>query len=390
MQIASQKNGTALILSLSGALDITTADALEQTLKLDAIEHLTVDLDACHFISSVGLRVLMRAHKQLAAGNHLMVLTNVSKEVYSIFDLTGLVNMIPIKQKIREIPLEGLALISAGVCGECYHLDRERIVKLYHEGVGPETAEREKAYSKAAFIMGIPTAISYELVACGNRTGIVYEMLEAELFSAVIRNALDNMDQHGETLARIAKSIHATPGDSSVFPNMKERFREYIPQMDFFLSAEQIAFLLGKLEEIPEADTCVHFDIHSSNIMIRNGEALVIDMGDLSLGSYLFDVALLFTIYGVPELGISELATNIPNDRGVQLWDAFVKHYFADQPPEAYDAFHRDRYFYASLRLIYTITFLPKLRDECVRWVKDILLPKMLAENFHVVSAGMS
>ena len=381
MQITSQKNGNALVLSLSGALDITTADALEQALKLEGVEHLTVDLEACPFISSVGLRVLMRAHKQLAAGNNPMLLTNVSREVYSIFDLTGLAKMIPIKQKIREIPLAGLPLISAGVCGECYRLDRERIIKLYNEGVGAETAEREKAYSKAAFIMGIPTAISYELVACGNRTGIIYEMLEAELFSAVIRNDLDNMDQHGQTLARIAKAIHSTQGDPAVFPNMKERFRGYIPQMNFFLSAEEIAFLLGKLEAIPEADTCVHFDIHSSNIMIRNGEALVIDMGDLSLGSYLFDIGLLFTIYGVPELGISQLATKIPNDRGVQLWNAFVKHYYAGQPPEAYEVFHRDRYFYASLRLIYTITFLPKLRDECVRWVKDILLPKMQASQ---------
>ena len=381
MQITSQKNGKALVLTLSGALDITTADTLEQALNLEAIEHLTLDLDACHYISSVGLRVLMRAQKQMAAGKHFMVLTNVSKEVCNIFDLTGLAKIIPIKQKIREIPLEGLPLISAGVCGECYRLDRERIIKLYNEGAGPEVAEREKAYSKAVFGMGIPSAIFYDLVACGSRTGIVYEMLEAELFSAVIRSDLDNMEQHGQTLAKIAKSIHATPGDPDVFPNMKERFREYIPQMDFFLSADEISFLLRKLDSIPEADTCVHFDIHSSNIMIRNGEALVIDMGDLSLGSYLFDIALLFTIYGVPELGISMLATKIPNDRGVQLWDCFVKHYFADLPPEAYEAFHRDRYFYASLRLIYTITFLPKLREECARWVKEILLPKMLEET---------
>jgi len=111
--------------------------------------------------------------------------------------------------------------------------------------------------------------------------------------------------------------------------------------------------------------------------MIRNGEALVIDMGDLSVGSPLFDVALLYMIYGVPELGISELATKIPNARGVELWNGFVKHYFAGQPPEAYEVFHRDRYFFASLRLIYTITFFPKLQEQCVHWVRDILLPKM-------------
>jgi hypothetical protein len=99
MQITSQKNGSALVLSLYGALDITTADALEQALELANIEHLTVDLDACHYISSSGLRVLMRAHKQLAAGNYPMVLTNVSREVYSIFDVSGLAKIIPIHRK---------------------------------------------------------------------------------------------------------------------------------------------------------------------------------------------------------------------------------------------------------------------------------------------------
>ena len=381
MKIVSQKNGSALNISLSGPLDMASAAALEKDLQLDGVEHLTLDLNECAYISSAGLRVLMGAQKRMTGGNRTMVLTHVSKEVYAVFDLTGLSKLLTIKQKVREISLDGLEFLSAGVCGECYRLDPERIVKLYNEGVGPEIAEREKEYAKAAFVMGIPTAISYDVVACGSRTGIVYEMLEAELFSAVIRSDLDNMEQHGQTLAKIAKSIHATPGDPDVFPNMKERFREYIPQMDFFLSAAEISFLLRKLDSIPEADTCVHFDIHSSNIMIRNGEALVIDMGDLSLGSYLFDIALLFTIYGVPELGISMLATKIPNDRGVELWDCFVKHYFADLPPEAYEAFHRDRYFYASLRLIYTITFLPKLREECVRWVKEILLPKMLEET---------
>ena len=377
MKIVSQKNGSALNISLSGPLDMASAAALEKDLQLDGVEHLTLDLNECAYISSAGLRVLMGAQKRMTGGNRTMVLTHVSKEVYAVFDLTGLSKLLTIKQKVREISLDGLEFLSAGVCGECYRLDPERIVKLYNEGVGPEIAEREKEYAKAAFVMGIPTAISYDVVACGSRTGIVYEMLEAELFSAVIRKDLDNMDQHARTLAQIAKSIHSTPAGAGVFPNMKERFRGYIRQMDFFMTAEEIAFLMGKLESIPEANTCVHFDIHSSNIMIRNGEALVIDMGDLSVGSPLFDVALLYMIYGVPEMGISELATKIPNARGVELWNGFVKHYFADQPPEAYAAFHRDRYFFASLRLIYTITFFPKLREQCVHWIRDILLPKM-------------
>lgn len=67
-------------------------------------------------------------------------------------------------------------------------MDTETVVKLYNEGVEPHIAEQEKQYARAAFVMGIPTAISYDVVSCGTRSGIVFELLDAELFSAVIRS----------------------------------------------------------------------------------------------------------------------------------------------------------------------------------------------------------
>ena len=104
MKIVSQTNGSALNISLSGPLDMASAAALEKDLQLDGVEHLTLDLNECAYISSAGLRVLMGAQKRMAGGNRTMVLTHVSKEVYAVFDLTGLSKMLTIKQKVREIP----------------------------------------------------------------------------------------------------------------------------------------------------------------------------------------------------------------------------------------------------------------------------------------------
>jgi uncharacterized protein (TIGR02172 family) len=222
------------------------------------------------------------------------------------------------------------------MCGQCFRIDRETIVKLYNEGVEPRIAEQEKEFAKAAFVMGIPTAISYDVVACGNRTGVVYEMLDAQLFSQLIRDEPQAVDAHAKTLADVARMIHTTPGDPALFPDIKQNLRGAIRQMDFFLSAPQIDILLGKLDSIPDADTCVHFDLHTSNIMMREGEPVLIDMGDMSIGSYLFDVGLLCCIYGLPELGSSEVVTKVPNDTGAKLWQGFIKYYFADKPPEEF------------------------------------------------------
>ncbi len=379
MQLNAHRVDDTLTLELTGRLDSETSSVLQEALGLDGVRHLVLDFGACPYISSMGLRVLLRAQKQLSAGGGTMLLTNVTREVQDILDMTGFSRLIPSRRKPREISIDGLEFVSAGVCGECFRLDRDTLVKLYNEGVGPDIAEKEKKFAEAAFVAGIPTAISYDVVTCGTRNGVVYEMLDATLFSAVIRNDLGNLDQHARTLSRIVQTVHATPADPAILPDIKASFRNYIGQMDFFLSPDEIAFLRHKLEAIPDANTCVHFDLHSSNIMIQDGEPVIIDMGDLSRGHYLFDVGLLCTIYGVPELDICQLATKIPTDDGVRLWRHFLQDYFADKPESEYQFFLDNQYFLASLRLIYTITFLPSLRERCVGWIKDVLLPRMMA-----------
>jgi len=378
MDITSQRFDQRLTLALCGRLDATSAPTLEAALQLEGIRELVMDLQACDFISSAGLRGILKAIKETARINASLVLIGAQPHVMSVLEVTGLTRLVTVKPKAREISIEGLEFISAGMCGQCFRVDRETIVKLYNEGVEPRIAEQEKEFAKAAFVMGIPTAISYDVVACGNRTGVVYEMLDAQLFSQLIRDDPQAVDAHAKTLADVARMIHTTPGDPALFPDIKQKLRGAIRQMDF-LSAPQIDILLGKLESIPDADTCVHFDLHTSNIMMREGEPVLIDMGDMSIGSYLFDVGLLCCIYGLPELGSSEVVTKVPNDTGAKLWQGFIKHYFADKPPEEFEFFQRNRHFLASLRLIYTITAVPPAKDLLVGLIKDKLLAKMLA-----------
>jgi uncharacterized protein (TIGR02172 family) len=379
VNIATEAACDTLTVTLDGRLDATTAPSLDAKLVLDGVRELVLDFAKCHYISSAGIRSVLKAHQAMAKAQGKLVLTNVSPHVREVFDLTGLSDIITIGKKTREISIEGLELLSAGVCGECYRLDHETVVKVYHEGVEPEIAEREKQYSKAAFVMGVPTAISYDVVSCGTRSGVVYELLDAELFSAVIRNDTGNLDRYAKMLSDAAKNLHAAKGDKTILPDLKDRFRGYIRDVGYLLTPEQSEYLMEKLEALPDSDTCVHFDLHSSNIMMQNGELVIIDMGDFSTGSYLFDLGLIYMIYGVPELGLSVLATKIPTEQGLEFWKHFEQHYFADMSAEERAFWEENKYFLASLRTIYAITFLPGLRSELERWIKDILLPRIMA-----------
>jgi hypothetical protein len=84
-------------------------------------------------------------------------------------------------------------------------------------------------------------------------------------------------------------------------------------------------------------------------------------------------------IYGVPELGLSMLATKIPTEQGLEFWNHFEQHYFADMSAEERAFWEENKYFLASLRLIYSVTFLPHLRGVLEIWIKDIMLPRIMA-----------
>lgn len=381
MVIRTDTQGDRRIVSLNGRLDATTAPSLDEQLQPDGIRELILDFTDCTYVSSAGIRSILMAHRRMAAAGGTLVARNLCPAVREIFDLTGLSKVITLTKTAREISIEGCELLSSGVCGECYRLDSETVVKLYKEGVGISMAEQEKLYAKAAFVLGIPTAISYDVVTCGTRSGIVFELLNAELFSAAIRREPHRIDHHAKRLADLATSLHTATGDAATLPLLKERIRDYINQLGGAFSPAEISLLLERLDAMPDANTCVHFDLHTSNIMVQDGELVIIDMGDFSIGSNLFDIGLIYMIYGVPELGLCALATKIDPAHGVELWKSFEAHYFAGRPPEERAFFEANRHFLAALRITCAIVYLPHMRDEFIRLISEVLLPKIALES---------
>lgn len=379
LDILTSQASSPNVLRLAGRLDHETCDVLAAAIDRAAEGSIALDMSGCEYVSSAGLRVLLVAHQNLTRSGHRLSLLNVTPLVFSVFDVTGLNQILRLEKAPRSISLDGAELISAGACGDCYRLDAETVVKLYRDGVAPEIAEKEKKFAKAAFLLGLPTALSYDVVTCGTRTGIVYEMIDARLFSAIIKDDPLNTARYGRMLSDIAKSVHSIKGDPEIFPRLKDQFVDYIGSLGAFLPPSDVSYLLERLQALPDSATCVHFDLHSSNIMMRGNEPVIIDLGDLSIGSYLFDIGLVYMIYGLPELGFCEMVTKMPPEQGVELWEAYIASYFADRPAADYAFFHQNRFFLASLRAIYTITFLPYLRPRMIDILRDVLLPKMRA-----------
>lgn len=92
-------NNDELTVTLAGRLDTTTAPQLDETLaaSLDGVTYLVFDMQDLEYISSAGLRVLLRAQKIMNVQGS-MAIRNVSEDVYEIFDVTGFASVFSIEQ----------------------------------------------------------------------------------------------------------------------------------------------------------------------------------------------------------------------------------------------------------------------------------------------------
>ena len=75
MLISKQMNGTELTIALEGRLDTITSHQLEAELRksIDGVDRLVFDMANLEYISSAGLRVLLKAHKVMNRQGNMMV-----------------------------------------------------------------------------------------------------------------------------------------------------------------------------------------------------------------------------------------------------------------------------------------------------------------------------
>ena len=98
LTIRKETRSGEMLLTLEGRLDTNTAPELERTIleDPDALRDLTLDFEKVDYISSAGLRVLLKAQKAVR-GKGTMKLTGVVPNVMDVFEVTGLTEILTIE-----------------------------------------------------------------------------------------------------------------------------------------------------------------------------------------------------------------------------------------------------------------------------------------------------
>lgn len=95
MTLNKTLDGDTLTIEIVGRLDTGTSPQLEEEIKESVGEanNLVLDFGKLEYISSAGLRVLLKSQKLMAKKGE-MVIVNASETVKEVFELTGFIDFL--------------------------------------------------------------------------------------------------------------------------------------------------------------------------------------------------------------------------------------------------------------------------------------------------------
>ena len=99
MKISKTLNNDELTLAISGELNTTTYQELEDVVKnsLNGIKKLVFDFKELEYISSAGLRALLSLKKNLSSSGKELEVHNLNPVCQEVFKVTGFNNILTIK-----------------------------------------------------------------------------------------------------------------------------------------------------------------------------------------------------------------------------------------------------------------------------------------------------
>ena len=315
--------------ALTGRIDSGNASQMEQDILgqlAGKSGSVTLDAAELQYISSAGLRVILRLKKTYPD----LRIVNTSPEVYDIFEMTGFTEMMTVEKAYRVVSVEGCEVIGEGANGKVYRIDKDNVVKTYKNADALAEIQHEREVARLALVLGIPTAISYDVVRVGDSYGSVFELLNSRSFSKILANEPDRFDWCVHEYVKMLKTIHAVHVPQGKLPPAKKKVMDAISRIKDTLPDGLGDKLFSMADAIPECDTMIHGDYHTKNIVLTGDEVLVIDMDTLSVGHPIFDLVPMYNAY----CGYSEYDPSII--LGFQGYDSHVARRFWHDSLAAY------------------------------------------------------
>lgn len=324
--------GNSLVARLVGRLDAMNAEEVEQDVKSALASHngssIILDLEDLSYVSSAGLRVFLRLAKQTGK----LSIENARSAVYEVLEMTGFSEMFEVRKAFRRVSIDGCDEIGRGAKAAVYRLDPETIVKVVFD-TGEETVadiERERVLARTAFVAGIPTAISYDVVRVGDRFGAVYELLNANTLADLVASGTWTAERAGTAMADIMAQMHETHVNVDSMPSARGIQLDELSLLDGRIDDAPYRHMHALVADLADDDLLIHGDYHAGNIMVQDDEPLLIDMDTLAHGNPVLELGPVYNAYvgfGEIDHAISEKYLGFSYDTSLKLWETLAERY---------------------------------------------------------------
>lgn len=330
MNVTYRVDKNILYIAIEGRIDASNTGEISE--KIFSIKdehkekHTVIDADKLEYISSSGLRMILKLRKQ----EPKLAIINVASNVYEIFDMTGFTEMITVEKAYPLMSVDGCEFIAKGANGAVYRYDDETIIKTYFAKDALPEIKQERENARCAFVMGINTAIPYGIVRVGDGYGTVTELLNAVSITKLIRDNPDDLSEAATYYIDMLKSIHTINVDDGIVPDMKKIALDWSDFVAQHLPEDQGKKLRALVEAVPKQNNLLHGDYNTNNIMIQNGEPVLIDLDTLCMGHPVFELGSMFNAF----IGFAELEHSISLDffgysyeTSEKFWDKSLRMY---------------------------------------------------------------
>ena len=333
-QITYRVDNDILYIAVSGRVDASNAPDVEKEIfrikNENPTKHTVIDADYLEYISSAGLRVILKLRKEEPE----LAIINASSEVYEILDMTGFTDMITVKKAYRRVSIDGCEFIAKGANGAVYRYDDETIVKTYFNKDALPEIQQERDNARKAFVLGVNTAIPYDVVRVGDGYGTVAELLKAKSISKLIKANPNDLTESVAYFVDTIKHIHSIEVQKGEFPDFKELVLDWADFLNEYLPSDKAKKLHDLINALPESKYLLHGDYHTNNIMVQNGETLLIDMDTLSIGCPILELGSMYNAF----VGFGELNHEVVKDflgfdfeTSVRFWKMSLSRYLGTE-----------------------------------------------------------
>ncbi|MHC0035399.1 phosphotransferase family protein [Pseudoneobacillus sp. C159] len=185
------------------------------------------------------------------------------------------------------------ALLGRGNTAEVFQMGEKDVIKLFYNFIPNEFIEKEFEISNIIHQLGVPSPQAKKITEHDQRWGIIYERVGGKSFTEILSSKPFSLKKNARYFAELQARFHQK--NTIQLPAQKAIFSRHISGTDLLTDDEKETILeyLGKL---PEGYQVCHGDYHSDNIVVKDGDAKILDWMTCASGNPYGDVARTFMI----------------------------------------------------------------------------------------------